>query len=54
MGSSPQYWLNLKQIYELRIAAVQIGDELGRTIEPKATPTNEGAYRSTPVLTLIS
>lgn len=32
MGSSPNYWLNLQQIYDLRIAEERIGSEIRSTI----------------------
>lgn len=37
MGSSPQYWLNLQQIHDLRIAEEQIGDEIRNTVKPDST-----------------
>lgn len=38
IGSSPQYWLNLQQIYDLRVAEEQIGDEIRRTVKRDTTP----------------
>jgi addiction module HigA family antidote len=43
MGSSPQYWLNLQQIHDLRIAEEQIGDEIKRTVQPDTTPATIGS-----------
>jgi addiction module HigA family antidote len=37
IGSSPQYWLNLQQIHDLRIAEEAIGDEIRRTVQRDAT-----------------
>ena len=37
IGSSPQFWLNLQQIYDLRIAEERIADEIGRTVIPETT-----------------
>ncbi len=37
IGSSPQYWLNLQQIHDLRIAEDRIGDEITRTVTPDAS-----------------
>ena len=40
MGSSPQYWLNLQQIHDLRTAEDRIGDEIRRTVKPDASIAN--------------
>jgi len=40
IGSSSQYWLNLQQIYDLRIAEERIADEITRTVTPDATNPN--------------
>jgi addiction module HigA family antidote len=40
MGSSAQYWLNLQQIYDLRVAEEQIGEEIRRTVQRDATTAN--------------
>lgn len=37
IGSSPQYWLNLQQIHDLRVAEERIGDEIRRTVTPDAS-----------------
>lgn len=29
-GTSPQFWLNLQQLYELRRAEVDVGDQIAR------------------------
>ena len=29
-GTSPEYWLNLQKLYELRIARAEVGDRLKR------------------------
>jgi addiction module HigA family antidote len=36
MGSSPQYWLNLQQIFDLRIAEERFGEEIRRVVVPEA------------------
>jgi addiction module HigA family antidote len=38
-GSSPQYWLNLQQIHDLRVVEDRIGHEIRRTVEPDAKPS---------------
>ena len=43
MGSSPQYWLNLQQIYDLRIAEDRIGDEIRRTVKREAAAAGAGS-----------
>ena len=37
IGSSPQYWLNLQQIHDLRVAEDRSGNEIRRTVTPDAT-----------------
>lgn len=37
IGSSPQYWLNLQQAYDLRIAERDILPEIERTVTPENT-----------------
>ena len=38
MGSSPQYWLNLQQIHDLRIAEERIGEVIRRAVTPESRP----------------
>ncbi len=38
IGSSPQFLLNLQQIYDLRIAEERIADEIRRTVTPVTAP----------------
>lgn len=40
IGSTPQYWLNLQQIYDLRIAEKELLPEIERTVTPDATPVS--------------
>ena len=37
-GTSPQFWLNLQQIYDLRIAEAEHGDEINARIVPRKLP----------------
>lgn len=43
IGSSPQYWLNLQQIYDLRIAERELLPEIERTVTPDHTPVTVGS-----------
>jgi addiction module HigA family antidote len=43
MGSSPQYWLNLQQIYDLRIAEARVGEEIRRTVKPETAAAGAGS-----------
>jgi antitoxin HigA-1 len=43
IGSSPQYWLNLQQIYDLRIAERDLLPEIKRTVTPDHTPAPVGS-----------
>ena len=36
LGSSPEFWLNLQQAYDLRTAEIEAGDAIARAIEPRA------------------
>lgn len=36
IGSSPQYWLNLQQAYDLRVAEDELLPEIERTVTPDA------------------
>ena len=36
MGTSAEYWMNLQQIYELRLAQQAHGEEIERTVKPRA------------------
>lgn len=35
LGTSPEFWMNLQQIYELRRARTEHGAEIERTIKPR-------------------
>jgi len=39
IGSSPQYWLNLQQIYDLRLAERDLMPEIERTVTPDRSLT---------------
>jgi addiction module HigA family antidote len=43
MGSSPQYWLNLQQIHDLRITEERIGEEIRRTVKREAAGVGTGS-----------
>ena len=43
IGSSPQYWLNLQQIHDLRVVEDRIGDEIRRTVEPDKTSASHAS-----------
>jgi addiction module HigA family antidote len=36
LGTGPEIWLNLEKAYELRLAQAKTGDEIKRTIPPRA------------------
>ncbi len=42
-GSSPQYWLNLQQIHDLRVVEDRIGDEIRRTVKPDTTSASQAS-----------
>lgn len=35
LGTSPRFWLNLQQLYDLEVAEQTHGDEIARTIVPR-------------------
>jgi addiction module HigA family antidote len=35
LGTSPEFWMNLQQIYELRLAQQTHGAEIERTVTPR-------------------
>jgi addiction module HigA family antidote len=35
LGTSPEFWMNLQQIYELRLAQQTLGAEIERTVTPR-------------------
>lgn len=37
LGTSPEFWMNLQQIYELRRAQETHGAEIERTVTPRVT-----------------
>ena len=36
LGTSAEYWMNLQQIYELRLAQQEHGEEIERTVKPRS------------------
>ena len=34
-GTSPQFWLNLQQTYELRLAEIRSGDAIKNSVQPR-------------------
>ena len=43
LGTGPQFWLNLQQLYELRLAEQTIGAEIERIVVPRAGIPPEAA-----------
>ena len=43
LGTAPQFWLNLQQLYDLRLAEQAVGEEIDRTITPRAGIPKEAA-----------
>jgi len=43
LGTSPQFWLNLQNSYELRLAAQTVGEEIERSITPRSGIPPEAA-----------
>jgi addiction module HigA family antidote len=37
-GTEPEFWLNLQQQYELRVAEREVGQTIRETIVPRQTP----------------
>lgn len=35
LGTSPEFWLELQQVYDLEVAEQAIGEEIRRTVEPR-------------------
>ncbi len=35
-GTTPEFWLNLQQAYDLSVVAAERGDEIERDIQPRA------------------
>ena len=35
LGTSPRFWLNLQQLYDLEVAEEAHGDEIARTVVPR-------------------
>lgn len=40
LGTSPQFWLNLQTLYELRLAEAENGKEIKRTVHRWKPPTH--------------
>lgn len=37
-GTSPQFWLNLQQSFELRVAEIEAGKHIAETVHPRVLP----------------
>ncbi|MFL5758800.1 MAG: HigA family addiction module antitoxin [Thermomicrobiales bacterium] len=35
LGTSPQFWLNLQQAYDLEVAELDHGEEIARVVTPR-------------------
>jgi addiction module HigA family antidote len=35
LGTTPEFWLNLQKLYELRVAQVEAGEQIEKTIRPR-------------------
>lgn len=35
MGTSAEFWMNLQKMYELRVAEIESGDSIARTVKPR-------------------
>jgi antitoxin HigA-1 len=35
LGTSPKFWLNLQQSYDLEVAEMECGEEIARTVTPR-------------------
>jgi addiction module HigA family antidote len=47
LGTGPELWLNLQKQYELRLAELEVGQEIRRTIEPlRSTPKGKAQIKS--------
>jgi addiction module HigA family antidote len=36
LGTSPEFWLNMQQAYDLEVAELERGEEIVRTVTPRA------------------
>ncbi len=43
LGTSPDLWMNLQKLYELRLAEQQTGEEIKRTVTRRQSSTELGA-----------
>ena len=43
LGTGPQFWLNLQQLYDLRLAEQTAGEEIERIVVPRAGIPQEAA-----------
>lgn len=41
-GTGPEFWLNLQKAYELRLAELEVGQEIRRTIHTRPAPQELG------------
>jgi addiction module HigA family antidote len=46
-GTSPQFWMNLQALYEVRLAQLQAGAEIKTLPTRLGVPTDPAAHRST-------
>jgi addiction module HigA family antidote len=35
LGTTPEFWLNLQKLYELRVAEVEAGEQIEKSIKPR-------------------
>ena len=35
LGTTPEFWLNLQKTYELRVAEVEMGEVIRKTVKPR-------------------
>jgi len=35
LGTTPEFWLNLQKLYELRVAEVEAGEQIEKNIKPR-------------------
>ncbi len=43
LGTGPQFWMNLQQLYDVRLAEQTVGEEIERTVTPRAGIPQEAA-----------
>jgi addiction module HigA family antidote len=35
LGTTPEFWLNLQKTYELRVAEIEMGEAIKKTVKPR-------------------